>query len=72
MEGEVWAQDYKMKALVYLNKEGWVVKPLSACCVQLWLHAEYTDYIWLCKSGNSEKIAWSAQQTGNRKWIWVA
>ena len=45
MEGEVWAQDYKMKALVYLNKEGWVVKPLSACCVQLWLHAEYTDYI---------------------------
>ena len=41
MEGEVWEQDYKMKALVDLNKEGWVVKPLSACCVQLWLHAEY-------------------------------
>ena len=41
MEGEVWEQDYKMKALVDLNKEGWVVKPLSACCVQLWLHAEH-------------------------------
>ena len=36
MEGEVWGQDCKMQTIVYLrsqNKEAWMVKPLSAGCV---------------------------------------
>jgi len=36
VEGEVWRQDYKMQTLVYSrsqNIEAWLVKPLSAGCV---------------------------------------
>ena len=36
VEGEVWGQDYKMKTIVYLrsqNIEAWMVKTLSAGCV---------------------------------------
>ena len=36
VEGEVWGQDYKMQTIVYLrsqNIEAWMVKPLSASCV---------------------------------------
>ena len=30
---EVWAQDNKMQALVQSNIEAWMVKPLSAGCI---------------------------------------
>ena len=36
VEGEVWGQNYKMQTIVYLrsqNIEAWMVKPLSAGCV---------------------------------------
>ena len=36
VEGEVWGQDYKMQTIVYIrnqNIEAWMVKPLSAGCV---------------------------------------
>ena len=36
VEGEVWRQEYKMQTLVYLrsqNIEAWMVKLLSAGCV---------------------------------------
>ena len=36
VEGEVWGQKYKMQTIVYLrsqNIETWMVKPLSAGCV---------------------------------------
>ena len=36
VEGELWGQDYKMKTTVYprsQNIEAWLVKPLSAGCV---------------------------------------
>ena len=35
-EGELWAQDHKMYTLIHLNSqsiEAWMVKPLSAGCV---------------------------------------
>ena len=36
VEGEVWREDYKMQTLVHprsQNIEAWMVKPLSAGCV---------------------------------------
>jgi len=36
VEGEVWGQDYKVQTLVYPRSqdiEAWMVKPLSAGCV---------------------------------------
>ena len=52
-EGEVWRQDYKMQTIV------WLVKPLSAGCVNTvatcWILIT-SDYIWLCQSSGSEKI----------------
>ena len=35
-KGEVWGQAYKLQTVVYLrcqNTEAWMVKPLSAGCV---------------------------------------
>ena len=53
------AQDYKMQILVHLNSqnvEGWMAKQLSAGCVNIVVACMLsTDYIWLHKSGNSEK-----------------
>ena len=56
-KGEVWAQEDKIQTLGHLNShnmEAWMVEQLSACC-------DYgcmlnTDYIRVCKSGNSVKL----------------
>jgi len=49
VEGEVWRQDYKMQILVYprsQNIEAWMVKPLSAGCVNTGCMLKITsDYI---------------------------
>ena len=32
-DGEIWAQDHRVQALVHLKIEAWMVKPLSAGCI---------------------------------------
>ena len=44
MEGKVWGQDYKTQTTVYLrsqNMEAWMMKPLSAGCVNTVVNTDY-------------------------------
>ena len=44
VEGEIWKQDYKMQTLVYpgnQNVEAWVVKTMSADCVNTVMNTDY-------------------------------
>ena len=64
MEGEVWIQDYKMQTRVSKEPKYRGLDGEDNEC-RLCKHCGYmlnTDYIWLHKSGNSEKIDPHADQ----------
>ena len=63
---DVWAQDHKMQALVQSNIEAWMVKPLSAGCINTAVAGWVLIIFWLHSDCVSQK---NWQYTRNRKLI---
>ena len=70
VESEIWGQDYKVQTLVHprsQNIEPWMVKPLSAGCVNTDCMLNI-DYISLRKSSSSENPHVDQKQEINFVW----